>query len=459
TIYWRVRAHDNVDNENWSDTHNGGVIQSIGTVATPTFDPDGDTYTEPVDVTISCSTSGATIHYTTNGVEPTESDPVYSSPINISSTTTLKAKAWKSGWNPSEVKSADYTITGTVATPTFDPDGDTYTEPVDVTISCSTSGATIHYTTNGVEPTESDPVYSSPINISSTMTLKAKAWKTDWNPSGVKSADYTITLFGGQQVISTQADGAQSVYACDLDGDGDNDVLSASRIDDKIAWYENLGGGAFGSQQVISTQADYPAAVYACDLDGDGDNDVLSASYYDNKIAWYENLGGGTFSSQQTLSTQADWAESVYACDLDGDGDNDVLSASRNDDKIAWYENLGGGAFGSQQVISTQADFPASVYACDLDGDGDNDVLSASRNDDKIAWYENLGGGAFGSQQVISAQAYGAWSVYACDLDGDGDNDVLSATAIGDNIAWYENLGGGSFGSQEIISTQADGAS
>ncbi|GAJ19923.1 unnamed protein product, partial [marine sediment metagenome] len=54
--------------------------------------------------------------------------------------------------------------------------------------------------------------------------------------------------------------------------------------------YENLGGGTFGSQQVISTQADRAVSVYACDLDGDGDNDVLSASHYDAKVAWYENL-------------------------------------------------------------------------------------------------------------------------------------------------------------------------
>ncbi|MHC4533051.1 MAG: FG-GAP-like repeat-containing protein [Planctomycetota bacterium] len=263
--------------------------------------------------------------------------------------------------------------------------------------------------------------------------------------------------FGSEQVISTQADGAEPVYACDLDGDGDNDVLSASYYDDKIAWYENLGGGTFGSEQVISTQAVEARSVYACDLDGDGDNDVLSASAFDDKIAWYENLGGGIFGSQQIISTQANAAQSVYACDLDGDGDNDVLSASYYDDKIAWYENLGTGIFSSEQVISTQAVQSRSVYACDLDGDGDNDVLSASQGDDKIAWYENLGTGTFGSQQVITTQADGAFSVYACDLDGDGDSDVLSASYLDDKIAWYENQGGGTFGSQQVITTQADG--
>ena len=40
-------------------------------------------------------------------------------------------------------------------------------------------------------------------------------------------------------MISTTADGTKSVFAADLDGDGDTDVLSASNADHKIAWYEN----------------------------------------------------------------------------------------------------------------------------------------------------------------------------------------------------------------------------
>ncbi|MGQ0502421.1 MAG: FG-GAP-like repeat-containing protein, partial [Panacagrimonas sp.] len=95
--------------------------------------------------------------------------------------------------------------------------------------------------------------------------------------------------------IATTADGANSTFSADLDGDGDLDVLSASRYDDKIAWYENDGGAtpAF-TLRIISTTADGARSVHAADLDGDGDLDVLSASGYDDKIAWYENGGGAT---------------------------------------------------------------------------------------------------------------------------------------------------------------------
>ncbi len=293
--------------------------------------------------------------------------------------------------------------------------------------------------------------------------------------------------FGPQQVISTAADGAHSVYAMDLDGDGKADVLSVGHEDDTIAWYKNVGmgngvgGGLFGPQQVITTSAAGAHSVYATDLDDDNDADVLSASHYDDKIAWYENVGsgngvnGGSFGPQQVITTAADGAQSVYATNLDGDDDADVLSAS-NDDKIAWYENVGsgngvnGGSFGPQQVITTDADGATSVYATDLDDDDDADVLSASWNDDKIAWYENVGagngvnGGSFGPQQVITTDAETATSVYATDLDGDGDADVLSASHFDDKIAWYENVGsgnganGGSFGPQQVIWGSAVGA-
>jgi hypothetical protein len=87
--------------------------------------------------------------------------------------------------------------------------------------------------------------------------------------------------FGPQQVISTLAEGARSVFAVDLDGDGDPDVLSASGSDVELAWYENRldeASADFGPQQVVSTLADYPKSVFAADLDGDGDPDVLSTS-------------------------------------------------------------------------------------------------------------------------------------------------------------------------------------
>ncbi len=96
--------------------------------------------------------------------------------------------------------------------------------------------------------------------------------------------------FGPQQLVTTNASGAASVRVVDMDTDGDLDILSASSNDDMIAWYENEDGEAgFGPEQVITTHADGAQSVAIGDMDGDGDVDVLSASEADDKVAWYEN--------------------------------------------------------------------------------------------------------------------------------------------------------------------------
>jgi PKD repeat protein len=78
--------------------------------ALPTFSPVAGTYYAPVNVTISTTTPGATIHYTTNGTNPDQTSPQYTSPINISVTTTLKARAYAAGFDPSSVATAVYQI-------------------------------------------------------------------------------------------------------------------------------------------------------------------------------------------------------------------------------------------------------------------------------------------------------------------------------------------------------------
>jgi hypothetical protein len=178
----------------YSNSAVGSAAYTInGAVATPTFSPATGTYSSAQTVTISDSTSGSTIYYTTNGTTPTTSSSVYSSAITVSATETLEAIATKSGYSNSAVGSAAYTINGAAATPTFSPAAGTYSSAQTVTISDSTSGSTIYYTTNGTTPTTSSTVYSSAITVSVTETLEAIATKTGYTNSAVGSAAYTIS--------------------------------------------------------------------------------------------------------------------------------------------------------------------------------------------------------------------------------------------------------------------------
>ena len=167
-----------------------GLTQVTHTVATPAFSPDGGSCGTSQNITISWSTSGTAIHYTTDGTDPTESSTLYTSPVTINGDATLKAKGWKTDYFPSQVKTGVYT--SKVVKPAFDPDGGTYTGTQYVTMTCDTPGAVIRYTTDGSDPTESSTVYTTPVEISSNTTVKAKAFKDGCSASDVKSAEYVI---------------------------------------------------------------------------------------------------------------------------------------------------------------------------------------------------------------------------------------------------------------------------
>jgi chitobiase/beta-hexosaminidase-like protein/VCBS repeat protein len=163
-------------------------------VATPTFNPPAGTYAGSVTVALSTTTSGATIHYTTNGSVPTSASPVYAGPIPITQTTTIRAMARASGMTDSLVAGATYTITSSqqAATPSFTPPAGTYTQPQNVTLSVATSGATIHYTTDGTTPTASSPAYGGPIFVTRSTTIRAVAMASGMTDSAAASATYTL---------------------------------------------------------------------------------------------------------------------------------------------------------------------------------------------------------------------------------------------------------------------------
>jgi hypothetical protein len=179
------------------------AVSLNGPAATPTFSPVAGTYAVTQSVTISDTTSGATIYYTTNGTTPTTSSTVYSGPITVSSSETIEAIAAASGYSTSAVATAAYTITPTAqaATPTFSPIAGTYSTAQSVTISDTTPGATIYYTTNGTTPATSSTKYTGAITVSSSETIEAIATASGYSTSAVATAAYTITSSTGATLV------------------------------------------------------------------------------------------------------------------------------------------------------------------------------------------------------------------------------------------------------------------
>ena len=178
----------------WADSeiHSAEYIFALNDLI---FTPAPAIYTSPQYVSIHFTDKNemATIHYTLDGTEPTQQSAVYSEPVLIDTDKTLSALALKTNWENSTVTSGEYIITGTVFTPVFNLPGATYTSAQNISISCSTPGATIRFTTDGSEPDNSSEIYSTPVNITESTILKAKAFKTDWEDSATTISEYIIT--------------------------------------------------------------------------------------------------------------------------------------------------------------------------------------------------------------------------------------------------------------------------
>jgi len=177
-----------------SKVTSGTYTITIPAAATPSFSPVAGTYTSAQTVTITSTTTGATIRYTTDGSTPSATvGTIYSSPVSVGTTTTLKAIAYKASYADSTVASGLYTINIPTAAPVFNPGAGTYTSAQNVTISSTTAGATIRYTTDGSTPTQTNgSLYAGPVNINSTVMLKAIAYGSGLSDSTVTNGRYLI---------------------------------------------------------------------------------------------------------------------------------------------------------------------------------------------------------------------------------------------------------------------------
>jgi hypothetical protein len=148
--------------------------------------------------------------------------------------------------------------------------------------------------------------------------------------------------------------------------------LGAAFIADKITWWENTkGDGSEWIAHTVDGNFDGAFSVFATDVDGDGDMDVLGAAFAADDITWWENtMGDGSTWTAHTVDGNFDAAHSVFAADVDGDGDNDILGAAINANKVIWWENQPS-SVGSDGVPNTTDHFPLEPSdSVDIDNDG-----------------------------------------------------------------------------------------
>ena len=184
----------------WNAFDGKDMAISTSTVASPVPDIAPGNVSKGRVITLTCTTEGAEIYYTTDGTDPTAESTKYIDPIPLGEelrTVTIKAIAIK-GSDKSEIAILEYTITDenpgdTVSAPVASiPTGTTVEPSTAVTLTCATEGAEIFYTTDGTDPTAESNKYTGEIIIADTMTIKAIAIMGK-NKSEISTFEYTVS--------------------------------------------------------------------------------------------------------------------------------------------------------------------------------------------------------------------------------------------------------------------------
>ncbi len=290
-----------------------------------------------------------------------------------------------------------------------------------------------------------------------------------------------VNNWANQWNVDAAFDGANSVYALDIDHDGDIDVVATSGNDDDVSWWENL------NIDETAADANYPAvnnwvnqwnvdadfdeanSVFCIDMDKDGDTDILATAGTADDLSWWENDGtpANNTWTEYSIDNNFNGAESVFAADLDFDGDPDVTAAGGDGNAVSWWTNDGtpkNGAW-TETIINSNFAGASFVHVIDLDDDGDMDVTGAADTDDDIAYWTNtanLQSGNIGFEIAVKVDDYlnGAHSVHAEDLDRDGDYDLVTTARIDDDLSWWQSDGtpGNGGWTEYVIDSSFDGA-
>ena len=189
---------------------NSPVAQKLPQVAAPVFDPPSGFLKKTQRISITDSTSGATIYYTTDGSQPTTSSQRYIAPVPVAPGTSLQAIAIENGYGNSPVSSADYAAAtdpgsnlarqhspaikppALTGAPVFSPVGGRYGAAQNVTLSPSTPGSKIEYQMDSGSGAGPMRPYTGPISVTSSEKIIAIAHVSGAKDSQPISENYII---------------------------------------------------------------------------------------------------------------------------------------------------------------------------------------------------------------------------------------------------------------------------
>ena len=413
--------------------------------AAPAMLPFGGSHEAPLDVTVSCATTGSKVRYTVDGSEPPDTLPTLEcgQTVRLERSGTLSLKAWSPRLEPSFVRRAAFALRP--PKPTLDPPGGRFDAPLRVRATSTLPDVVFRYTTDGSDPLVDHPaVPLDGVLVDRKLLLKVRAFKDGFEPSDASSADFDLFvtpptfsppagLFTGtaQLTLSSVTPQAEIRYTTDGSEPSPGSALFADPI--PISTLTTIRAKAF---RMGWSASDTVKATYVPKDEG--------LLFWRNSVSgavrvWFLDRLSKTAEAPLTPSSGGlDW-QIVGVADFSGDGQHDLLWRRQSDGAVGyWYMDgptqNGGPSFespGMSWFVRAVGDFNA---------DGKPDIVwQKPSTGESGPWYMD-GATRLGTASFPAAPS-AAWEIAAAgDFNRDGQTDLLwrhpptSAVAI-----WFMN--------------------
>ncbi|MCX8036419.1 MAG: FG-GAP-like repeat-containing protein [Candidatus Sumerlaeia bacterium] len=267
--------------------------------------------------------------------------------------------------------------------------------------------------------------------------LEAAAWKTEAIPASRNAQQWMFSL------------------PLDINGDGRADLVAGGKNQNaSVGWFA-LPPDARDSarwQWHALSRVGWLMSLFAEDMDGDGDRDIVLTDRRGDLrgCRWLENPGLGAAQTQPWVNHFIGGRDRemmfMVLADLDRDGALDVVAATTSD--ILWFHRAGRDVWQSVSIpLPDNVGTGKGVAVADINNDGRPDIVLSCENAKAeksgvvwLAYQGNLADNRWQAREISGVPGTKYDMVVPSDLDGDGDLDIITTEEVENlGVIWYEN--------------------
>ncbi|MCD4736055.1 MAG: T9SS type A sorting domain-containing protein [Bacteroidales bacterium] len=244
-------------------------------------------------------------------------------------------------------------------------------------------------------------------------------------------------------IIADNIQGPFYICAGDLNQDDYQDIVVSLIGSNKIIALLNPGSlNQNWPMYIVTENFNGPHGVAIADINGNGLNDIIGNAADDNTIAFWQNNGENPDTWTKTIiANNFSYTQAIDVIDFDDDGDIDLVASALQANTIALWINDGAVTPNFEKIIITNSFSMAhdAVFG-DANGDSLTDIFGAAYGSNQIACWLNSGGNPVSFSKIIIDNNFsGALTVRTGDIDNDGDLDAAGCAWGNGTVAWFEN--------------------